>query len=308
MRSFWPFRHFGLKVVSVGLALMLWMVVSGEEMVERGLRVPLELQQFPPGLELHDDAPSIVDVRVRGTSGALSRVSPGDIVAVLDLRGARAGRRLFHLTPEQVRAPFGIEVVQVTPPSVAMVFEAAASRLVPVTPDVEGDPAPGYVVGKVIADPSTVEMVGPSSAVERVSEAITEPISVDGAEAPVRESVTIGFLDPAVRLRVPRSADVVVDVVPGPEERVIRQRPVHLRNLTADLTAEAVPPVVDVRLRGSRESVNRVDPDEVSAFVDLARLGVGQYTLTVHAAGAREAGVTGTTPATVQVRISRVKN
>ena len=67
------------------------MVVSGEETVERGLRVPLELQQFPAGLELQGEAPSTVDVRVRGASGALSRVGAGDVVAVLDLRGARAG-------------------------------------------------------------------------------------------------------------------------------------------------------------------------------------------------------------------------
>ncbi len=308
MRRIWPFRHFGLKVLSLGLALMLWMVVSGEETVERGLRVPLELQQFPPGLELHDDAPSTVDVRVRGASGALSRVSPGDIVAVLDLRGARAGRRLFHLTPEQVRAPFGVEVVQITPPSVAMVFEPEASRQVPVTPDIEGEPAPGYVIGKITADPPTVEMIGPASAVGRVSEAITEPISLDGASAPVRENVTVGFLDPAVRLKLPRSANVLVDVLPGPEERVIRERPVHLRNVTAGLSAEAVPPVVDVRLRGSRAALSRVEADDVSAYVDLARLGAGQYTLTVHAGGARDAGVTGTDPSVVQVRISRVRN
>ncbi len=67
------------------------MVVAGEETVERGLRVPLELQQFPAGLELQGDVPSTVDVRVRGASGTLSRVGPGDIVAVLDLRTARAG-------------------------------------------------------------------------------------------------------------------------------------------------------------------------------------------------------------------------
>ncbi|HWF85722.1 MAG TPA: CdaR family protein [Vicinamibacterales bacterium] len=308
MRGIWPFRHFGLKVLSFGLALMLWMVVSGEETVERGLRVPLELQQFPPGLELHDDAPSTVDVRVRGASGALSRVSLGDIVAVLDLRGARAGRRLFHLTPEQVRAPFGVEVIQVTPPTVAMVFEPGASRLVPVTPDIEGDPAPGYVIGKITSDPATVEMVGPASAVGRVSEAITEPISLDGASAPVRENVTVGFLDPAVRLKLPRSANVLVDVLPGPEERVIGQRPVHLRNVTAGLSAEAVPPVVDVRLRGSGAALSRIEADDVSAYVDLARLGAGQYTLTVHAGGVRDAGVTGTDPAVVQVRISRVRN
>src|SRR4249920_2706171 len=103
-----PFRHLGLKTVSVALAVGLWMAVSGEETVERGLRVPLELQQFPAGLEIQGEAPSTVDVRVRGTSGVLSRVSAGDVVAVLDLHAARAGSRLFPVTPEQVRAPFGV--------------------------------------------------------------------------------------------------------------------------------------------------------------------------------------------------------
>lgn len=308
MRTIWPFRHFGLKLLSLGLALMLWMVVSGEETVERSVRVPLELQQFPVGLELRDDAPSTVGVRVRGASGALSRVSPGDIVAVLDLRGARAGRRLFHLTPEEVHAPFGVEVVQVAPPTVAMVFEPSAARQVPVAPEIEGTPAPGYVVGKISTDPAMVDVVGPESAVKRVNEAITEPISVDGATAPVRETVTVGFLDPAVRLKTPRSANVLVDVQPAPLERSIRERAVHLRNLGAGLAAQAVPAVVDVRLRGSRDALNRVDADDISAYVDLAGLGAGQYTLNVHAAAPRDAGVTGTDPAAVQVRISRVRN
>jgi len=45
------------------------------------------------------DAPSNVDVRVRGASSTLGQLAPGDVVAVLDLSVARAGRRLFHLAP-----------------------------------------------------------------------------------------------------------------------------------------------------------------------------------------------------------------
>jgi YbbR domain-containing protein len=308
MRAPWPFRHFGLKLLSLALALMLWMVVSGEEMVERGLRIPLELQQFPIGLELHDDAPSTIDVRVRGASGALSRISPGDIVAVVDLRGARAGRRLFHLTPEQVHAPFGVEVVQVTPPTVALQFEPSASREVPIAPQIEGTPSPGYVVGKVSSDPATVEMVGAESAVKRVREAITEPVSVEGARAPVHETVTVGFLDPAVRLKAPRAAVVTVEVVPGPLDRTIPARPVHWRNLASGLSAVAVPASVDVRLHGSRETVYRADADDLEAYVDLAGLRAGRYTLTVHAAAPPDAGVARPDPAMVQVQISRAKN
>jgi len=307
VKPVWPFRHLGLKLLSVGLALLLWMVVAGEETVERGLRVPLELQQFPPGLELQGDVPTNVDVRVRGTSGALGRVSVGDLVAVVDLRSARPGRRLFQITPEQVRAPAGVEVVQVTPVSVAMVFEPSATRQVPVVPDVEGKPAAGYVIGRTVVDPPSVEVIGPEGAVKRVNEAITEPVSVDNARNPVTEDVTVGLLDSTLRLKSPRRARVTVQVVPAPLERALRERPVHLRNLAPNLSAQAVPGVVEVHVRGSRETLGGVDPDDVMAFVDLAGLGAGQYSMTVHADSSGEAGVTRIVPDAVQVRISSAK-
>src|SRR6476660_7594865 len=105
MLTFWPFRHLGAKLFSLVAAVLLWVMVSGEETVERGLRVPLELQQFPDAMEISGELPTTVDVRLRGGSTALSRMAPGDVVAVLDLRGARPGQRVFPLTPEQVRAP-----------------------------------------------------------------------------------------------------------------------------------------------------------------------------------------------------------
>jgi YbbR domain-containing protein len=205
-------RHFGLKVLSLGLALLLWIVVAGEETVERGLRVPLELQQFPVGLELHGDSPTFVDVRVRGTSDTLSRMSSGDIIAMVDLRTARPGLRLFELTTEQVRTPIGVQVVQVTPASVALTFENSKTRMVPVSALWEGSPAPGYVVGEVTAQPGTVEVTGPESSVDRVTEAVTEVVSVAGMRQAVTENVTVGFGDPSLRVTSPHPATVTVQV------------------------------------------------------------------------------------------------
>ena len=308
MRTIWPFRHIGLKLLSVAIAVLLWMVIAGEETVERGLRVPLELQQFPTGLELLGEVPTTADVRVRGPSGTLSRVSPGDIVAVLDLRGAREGARLFHLTPEQVRAPFGVEVIQVTPPTVAVTFEKTASRNVPIKPATEGKPAAGYMIGKSTAEPPTVEVVGPESAIRRVTEALTEPVSIAGALRPVQETVTVGTLDPAVRVKTQRTARVTVQILPAPLEQTLRDRPVHYRNLAAGLMATFIPSEVDVTLRGSREALARIRPDDATAFVDLPNLGAGEYTLTVSAESSRDAGVARIEPAAVAVRITSVKN
>ena len=204
------FANIGLKLVSVALAALIWLLVSGEQIVERALRIPLEFTNLSPALELVGETPNVVDVRVRGSSGALARMSAGELVAVLDLRSARSGRRLFHLTGSDVRAPFGVEVVQVTPSSLSMGFEASATKTVRVIPEIDGSPAPGFMIGAVAAEPETVEVVGPASVIKGLNEAITEPVSVDGAKGTVVETVTVGVADPAVRLRASVNARVTV--------------------------------------------------------------------------------------------------
>jgi len=136
---------------------------------------------------------------------------------------------------------------------------------------------------------------------------LTEPVSVAGARAPVKQSVILGLLDPSLRLKTVRSAMVTVQVLQAPLERTLRNQPVHLRNLGPTLQAEAVPSAVDLTLRGSREALGRVAADDLTAFIDLAGLGPGQYSLTVHADSSRDAGVTHVTPELVQVRISSGK-
>ena len=105
--------------------------------------------------------------------------------------------------------------------------------------------------------------------------------------ADLRESVIaavkIGFGDPALRLKTQRSVSVQVQILPGPVERTVRNRPVRLRNLGSHLAAQAMPVVVDVGLRGSRESLARVESEAVTAYVDVSGLGAGDYMLAVHA-------------------------
>jgi YbbR domain-containing protein len=301
--AIWPFRHLGLKIISIVMAVLVWLMVASEESVERGLRVPLEFQQFPAGLELEGEPPTLVDVRVRGAASHVARMAPGDVVAVLDISSATAGQRLFALTPEQVRVPFGVEVVQVQPSTIVMVFGRSETRDLPVQALLEGDPAPGFVVGAVKVDPPAVEVIGPAGALSRAGEAMTETISVAGAHETFSKSVTIGFLDPALRLKSPRRASVTVEVLPGPRERRLN-RPVHLLRLHPTLTAQADPPIVEVVLRGNREALGRLNADDVTAYVDLNGLGVGEYSLTVRADPPAQAGVTAINPPTIKVSIA----
>jgi hypothetical protein len=303
--AYHPFRHLGLKVISVAIAAALWFVVAGEETVERSIRAPLELQNTPERLILVENPPPAVDVRVRGSGGLLRQLSPVDVVAVLDLSTARAGRRLFHLTQQNVRTPFGVEVTQVSPGTIALLFERRGSRTVPVVPTVEGRPADGYAVGSVTSDPATVEVVGPESALRDVAEAITDPVSIQGARRPVRESATVGVGDSRVRLESPVNARISVDIYQTPVQRAVLKVPVRFRNGGRGLSSQAVPATVTVLAKGRKEVLDELRAETMDAFVDLAGRGPGRYNLPVQVSPPQDCEVVRIDPPTVRVRLAR---
>ena len=212
------FRDIRLKLLALGLALALWMSVAWEPVVERHLDVPLGIQNVPAGLELAE-VPATVAVRVRGASSIVSGLAPGDVMAILDLTGEHPGhRRLFDMfSAGRLRAPFGVEVTRVVPPTIAVALERTGSpRAVPIVPEIEGHPAEGFVVAGISAVPAAVDVVGPERRLAQLAEALTEPVTIAGASEPVRATVAVAVADPLLRLTGPRSAVVTVDIEAEP--------------------------------------------------------------------------------------------
>ena len=298
-----PFRNFGLKAMALGIACLVWFTMGGEYVVERIVQVPLEMRNRPERLELVGNPPDQVEVRLSGSSGLLSRLQSGDVVAILDLGAARPGSRLFHLRTDEIRTPFGVTVSQVIPQTVSLAFEIGETRVVPIRADVEGEPAPGYTLGKVTVTPSSVEVIGPSSDLHALREATTEPVSIDGATESAVQTVTVGVDDSALRLRQPLSVEVRVEIVPAPIERTLAGVAVGMRNVPTGTSAVSNPSTVEVFVRGSRDALVLLEPSQIAAFVDLAGLRPGRYNLPVRIDPSRTFGVNRTEPAIVEIVI-----
>ncbi len=263
-----PVRHVGLKLLSIVVAALLWLVVTDDAEVERILRVGLELQRTPAGVELTTAVPDTVAVRVHGPASRLSGLAPGDLSVVIDLDGVRPGRRLFALTSEQVTAPYGIVVAQVTPAALPLSFESTAGKLVPVRPRIEGTPVPGHSVTNVSVNPSQVRIEGPESAVNGLTEVVTEMVSVERATSLVREAVAIDVADAGVRLVGGGTAVVTVTVAADTTERTVTGVAIAQRGAVAGGNV-LVPAVASVTVQGAGDVVSALLAADVALFVEI---------------------------------------
>jgi YbbR domain-containing protein len=226
------------------------------------------------------------------------------VVGVLNLAPARPGTRLFHLLTDEVRVPYGVQVAQVTPATIPLSFERSGSRIVPVVPAVEGDPAPGYVAGRITSVPAVVEVVGPVSLLGDLKTATTEPVSIDRAARPVTDTVTVGVANDNLRLREPISAVVTVEIAPVKAERVLAAVPVRTTNVPTGRSATVAPDAVRLIVRGPKDRVDALLESTLEPHVDLTGLQPGRMTLPVKVtAAAPDIEVVRIEPESVRVTI-----
>jgi YbbR domain-containing protein len=199
--------------------------------------------------------------------------------------------------------PYGVAVAQVMPPTLSLELEKSATRTIPIVPAIDGDPAAGFVVGRISSEPSTVQVVGPESHVRQVAEATTEPVEIDGKRDRVRDVVTVGVADSSVRLVQPQNATVVVEITQAPVEQDIGGVPIQVRNVGRGLKAKVTQPVTRVTVSGRRDALSSLRPETIDAFVDLAGLGPGRYNLRVQVDPLEDFGVRTVTPSVVEVTI-----
>lgn len=275
-----------LKLISVSLAGLLWFVI-GEKTSERGLSVPVELQNVPRDLELVGEPTNLVDVRVRASPSVIQRLTTGDVSAQIDLSGVREGEHIVHLTSDDIRVPFGVRVVKITPSIVTMGFERTLQKTVPIRPRLLGRPGAGFEVAEMAAEPGEVRVSGPKSRVQEMESAYTEPVSVEGASTTVVETVNLGLDDPVLRIQGSPRVRVTARIREVQETRAVEGVEVEVRGGAFAVT----PARVRVVLTGPATALARVKPAEVRAYVEAARVKNGTAPVAVEMAPG-QAGVT----------------
>jgi YbbR domain-containing protein len=257
-------EDWSLKLLSLAIAIVLWLLVTGQnEPVTAHLNVQLNFIR-PPSLEISNDPPRTVDVMLTGSRNKLDDLTSLDLVATVDLADQRSGERVLRLADRaQISLPQGIKVDGYQPSAIPIHLEEIVERQVTVEPKLDGQQSDGFEVYGVYPNKGSVTVRGPASRVNALQKVMTEGIWVAGhKESFTASNVAVDVPDPKVDLREPL---VNVNVEIG--ERRVEKTLAGVSVSTAD-GGKVQPATTTVTVLGVASLINSLKAEEVKIVLD----------------------------------------
>lgn len=194
----------GLRVMSLAIALLLWIFVTtekrGEVPSEKVVDAPVTYNP-PPGMIILNPRDR-VRVRVRGGATTIRHVNPYTVDVQVELPHDATGKLEVRIDQDNVLVPEGVEVLSIEPSSLELQLDREVRRLLPVRVRLTGEPAAGAVVSsRPEVQPDQVLAVGPQSLVSSLDHLETSPINLDGHAFDFEESALVASPDPLVKVQ-----------------------------------------------------------------------------------------------------------
>jgi YbbR domain-containing protein len=305
-------HDFPLKAVAVVIALLFWVGIMQNATpsvitVAFDGRIPVERpDNVPSGYVLRGPLGDVV-VTLRGAPGVADRVALSELRATLDVNALVLGQaepqdaRIMVAPPKD-----GVEVIDVSPPTVSVRVERLTSRTLLVQPRFSNEPPAGTRAGEAAVAPTEVRVTGPESDVARIAAVLGTVRFGDGQtdiESPDTPAIPVDAAGvPIDGLEVePGVVTVKVPVLPTATTRTV---PVvfTLRGVVAPgywVVGAAMDPFA-VTVRGEEEVLKTLDRIETQP-IDVGDLSATR-TLTVGLAV--PAGVTLLRPTDITVTVT----
>jgi len=192
-------QNLGWKLLSLLLAVGLWLAIAREPEVATSLSVPVEFRNMRDDLDISGNLPDRIRIEVRGPSGRLTRDNLSAVAAVLDLSDAEAGERTYNIRGRNLNLPPGVVFYRAVPSQITLRFDQLAVREEPVQPVFLNKPASYHIVSQEFS-PMKVRIRGPEDRVQSIHQIKTDPMDLSGVAGEKVFHTHLNIGDAQVRL------------------------------------------------------------------------------------------------------------
>ena len=265
-----------LKILSVLIALGMWiMVVSGHEETKE-MTVPVKLINVSNGKVAIADYPN-VSINIKGAARLMQSLANSDVLLDIDVATFPNGQSIRRILPEDFKTPLGLEVVDVKPAELRITLDNITAKDVRVLPSIIGEVKQGYMVESITLKPNSVSVTGAKSVLYKLENISTMPINLSERSENFVQNVVLKDYEGVTKIQ-PSSVEVRVKLRENMVEHEFTNVPVECMNLKSNLMVVNTPSLSYVKARG-REDIIDTFLDTVTFVTDCSNInGPGNYT------------------------------
>ncbi len=265
-------RNWPAKVLSIAVAIFLFLFNRMATLEERFFSVPLEVQSsenFIPA----ESIPENVRVTIRGRNQEVNLILSEDIRAWVDftsfneegtfsapVRLEKKGAAL-HADPIEIR---------VEPATLTTRFESRMRKSVKVVPNITNFPAKGFELDQYFLTPTTLEVEGVRSTIEDLNQVSTEDIDISGRTEDFTVRVRLEKPDESIRFP---GGDVVEFFGIIQENVVLRNLEgldVIVLDLDPGLAVVGELPANQMQIQGRQLQLEEIDAGDIRFTMDFS--------------------------------------
>ena len=285
LRLGWLTENWGLKLISLLLAVGFWFYVVGEESIEITKTIPLEILPPSEKLSVVKSSTSFLEVTFQSPRHLFSALSSADVVARHKIEGVqKAGDYSFNVASSDFSLPAPeIRIIKIFPSFVTVTLDEVIVKKLAVQVELVGEPAYGYRVDQeaIELDPNAVLVEGPKAILEKMDTIKTEPIQLVGRVRSFRRTVRARPL-PEIRVVGDSVTEVQIPIKAEFSERELSEVPVKPLGLpSANHYVRLETDRVAVVLKGPRAILDKLSATDLLAYVEVEGLKEGTHDVPV---------------------------
>ncbi|HID70114.1 MAG TPA: YbbR-like domain-containing protein [Desulfobacterales bacterium] len=186
-----------LRIISLGLAIVLWYFVGGEDIVNKNVLVRVEVINLPRDLVISNQFKKEIEVSVSGPRSLVLDIENLAISRQIDLAKATPGTMVIDNNNDDIPVPRGVNVLRIQPKSVILSLDKLIQKQLEVNPVTIGNVAPDYVLKEIRMEPDSISITGPETVLSQFEVLRTKEIDIGGLSASTQKQIPLE-LDPVI--------------------------------------------------------------------------------------------------------------
>lgn len=186
-----------LRLVSLGLAMVLWYFMGGEDIVNKNVMVPVEVINLPRDLVISNQFKKEIEVSVSGPRSLILDMGNLALSRQVDLAQATPGTMVLENSNDVIDVPRGVKVLRIQPKSVILSLDKMIQKQFPVNPVTVGVLAPDFVLKDIRMEPDSISITGPQTVLSQFEVLRTKAIDIAGLRSSTQIQIPLE-LDPVI--------------------------------------------------------------------------------------------------------------